>query len=130
LSKRSLIHTLEWEASSKKDLEAGYVYGTRFSKPDPHLIIAGGAGRHEIKVFENNVDGLQTMKILGTINELDSPCLSMDAAKTGENFAVGLQDGSIYVVSYKIEELMGDFEGYQGHYTMEHAKEFLDEKEH
>lgn len=90
LSKRSLVHTVEWEATSKKDIEAGYVYGARFSRPDPHLIIAGGAGRNEIKVFENNVDGSATTKLLSTISEFESPCLSMDAAKNGENFAFGL----------------------------------------
>lgn len=129
LSKRTLIHNVEWEATSKKDAEAGFVYGARFSRPDPHLIIAGGAGRNEIKVFENNVDGAATTKVLSTINEFDSPCMAMDAAKTGENFAFGLQDGRIYFVSYKIDELLGDFEGYQGHYTMEHSKEYLEERE-
>lgn len=53
----------------------------------------------------------------------------MDAAKTGENFAFGLSDGRIYVVSYKIDDLVGDFEGYQGHYTMEHSKEYQEERD-
>lgn len=129
LSKRQLVQTVEWEATSKKDQEAGFVYGARFSKPDPNLIIAGGAGRNEVKVFENNLDGSASMRILATINEFDSPCLSMDAAKNGDNFCFGLQDGRIYVVSYKIDDLVGEFEGYQGHYSMEKGREFLEERE-
>ena len=57
LQKRQLIQNVDWELSSKKDLEAGFVYGARFSKPSPNLIFAGGAGRNEVKIFENNVDG-------------------------------------------------------------------------
>lgn len=57
LSKRQLIQNVEWEATSKKDPEVGFAYGTRFSRPVPHLIFAGGAGKNELKVFENNVDG-------------------------------------------------------------------------
>lgn len=45
----------------------GFVYATRFSKPIPNLILAGGAGRNEVKIFENNVDGSQTFKNMATI---------------------------------------------------------------
>ena len=73
-----MIQNVEWEISSKKDIEAGFVYASRFSKPSPHLIFAGGAGRNEIKIFENNIDGSASMRNLAVINELDSPVLSMD----------------------------------------------------
>lgn len=129
MSKRALIQTIDWEASSKKDLETGFVYGAKFSKPDPHLIFAGGAGRNELKVFENNVDGSGTMRILASINEFDSACLSLDTSKNGESFAFGLQNGRIFVVSYKIDEMIGDFEGYGGQYSLEGGKEFLEAKE-
>ena len=112
LSKRQIIHNIEWEASSKKDLEAGFVYGTRFSKRNPDMIFAGGAGRNEVKIFENNVDGSASFKILATVCEFDTPCLSLDTSHNGESFAFGLQDGRIYVVNYKMEDQVGDFEGY------------------
>lgn len=129
LCKRQLIQNVEWEMTSKKDPEAGFVYGTRFSRPNPHLIFAGGAGKNELKIFENNVDGSASMRILGTIAELESPCLSLDVSKNGETFAFGLQDGSLYVVNYKIDDLIGDFEGYQGSYSLDKAEEFINAKE-
>ena len=58
-----MISTIEWESSSRKDVEAGFLFATRFSKPNPNLIIAGGAGKNEVKVFENNADGNATFKI-------------------------------------------------------------------
>jgi COMPASS component SWD3 len=129
LSKRSLIQTVEWEASSKKDLETGFIYGAKFSKPSPQLIFAGGAGRNEVKVFENNIDGSASMRILASINEFDSPALCLDTSKNGETFAFGCQTGQIYIVSYKIDDLIGDFEGYQGQFSMEKGKEFLEQRE-
>jgi len=58
------MNNIDWETSSRKDSEAGYVFATRFSKPTPNIIIAGGAGKNEVKIFENNADGAGTFKIL------------------------------------------------------------------
>lgn len=58
------MNNIEWEMTSRKDLEAGYLYATRFSKPKPNIIIAGGAGKNEVKVFENNADGSGTFRTL------------------------------------------------------------------
>ena len=69
------------------------------------------------------------MRNLATIADLECPCLSMDVQKNGDCFAFGLQDGRVYVVSYKIDELLGDFEGYQESYTLDKAKDFIEEKE-
>ena len=88
-SKRQLIYNVEWESSSRKDMEAGYVYATRFSKPNPHMILAGGAGKNEVRIFENNVDGSATFRFIGGVNELPTPCLSLETSKTGDNFAFG-----------------------------------------
>lgn len=53
------------------------------------------------------------MRILATLNELESAVLSVDVSKNGESFCIGCQNGNIYVMSYKIDDLVGDFEGYQ-----------------
>lgn len=53
------------------------------------MILAGGAGKNEVKVFENNCDGSASYRILATIQDLESPCLSLDVTKNGENFAFG-----------------------------------------
>ncbi len=89
LSKHTLVHTFDYDIT-KKDLEAGFVLSTRFSRPHPDLIFAGGAGRNELKIFENNIDGSQSMKILATLNEFDGAMYSLDTAKHGESFAFGL----------------------------------------
>ena len=119
LSKRTLIANIEWESSSRKDIETGFVYGTRFSKPDPHFIFAASGGKNEVKIFENNVDGSASMRIVTHISDLETPVLSIDTSKSGENFAFGCQDGRIYLCNYKIEEGI-DFEGYQGGSVKEH----------
>jgi len=40
------------------------LFGARFSKPNPNFIIAGGAGKNEVKIFENNADGSASFRIL------------------------------------------------------------------
>jgi hypothetical protein len=49
-----LISTVEWD--QRKDIESGFLYAARFTKPMPQMIIAGGAGNNDLKIFENNVD--------------------------------------------------------------------------
>lgn len=87
------------------------MFGTRFSKPNPNLIIAGGGGKNEVKIFENNADGSANFRMLTNIHELESPCLSLDVTKNGDNFAFGCQDGRIFLCNYKFEDGI-DFEGY------------------
>lgn len=117
LSKHQLVSNFDYEVT-RKDLESGYVLGTRFSQPHPDLIFAGGAGRNELKIFENNVDGSGSMRIMATLNEFDSAVLSVDVSKNGESFCMGCQNGNIYVMSYKIDDLAGDFEGYQDGFSV------------
>ena len=116
LSKHQLVQAFDYEVT-KKDLEAGFVLGARFSQPHPDLIFAGGAGRNELKIFENNIDGSGSMRIMATLNELESAVLTVDTSKNGESFCFGCQNGNIYVMSYKIDELAGDFEGYQDSFS-------------
>jgi hypothetical protein len=40
-------------------------------------------------VFENNVDGSASMRIMATLNEFDSAVLSLDVSKNGESFCIG-----------------------------------------
>jgi len=53
------------------------------------LLFAGGAGKNEVKVFENNPDGNANFKLLAYIHEFDTACLSMDVDRKGESFAFG-----------------------------------------
>ena len=129
ISRRQLIQNVDWEATAKKDFDAGFSLATKFSKPNPNLIFSGGAGKNEIKIFENNIDGSASMRILGTITDLESPCLCIDAAKNGESILFGLQDGSIYTVGYKIDDDMEGYEGYQGLLNSDRVEEYFAGKE-
>jgi hypothetical protein len=52
--------------------------------------------------------------------------LALDASKNGDTFVFGLQDGRIYLVNYKIDELLGEFEGYKNTYTLQSLSEHPD----
>ena len=53
------------------------------------MIIAGGAGNNDLKLFENNVDQSGTFRLMGHITEIDKPILCIDAGKSGEHFSFG-----------------------------------------
>lgn len=120
LSQRKAIFNIDWESASRKDIESGYLFGCKFSKPHPNIIIAGGAGKNELKIFENNADGSANFRVLTHIHDLESPCLSLDVTKSGDNFAFGCQDGRVFLCNYKLED-GGDFEGYNGGSVKEHT---------
>jgi hypothetical protein len=81
LKQRDLIYNIEWDSSSRKDPDSGFLFATRFSKSSPNYIFGGGGGKNEVKVFENNADGSASFRPLAQISELDSPCLSIDTTK-------------------------------------------------
>jgi hypothetical protein len=43
-------------------MDSGYVFATKFSK-DGNFIIAGGAGKNEIRVYMNNSDTTANYKL-------------------------------------------------------------------
>lgn len=100
LSQRCLIFNIDWE-SNKRESESGYLYSARFSKNNPNYIFAGGAGKNEMKIFENNADGSASFRQVAGISELDSPCLSIETTRSGDVFAFGCQDGKVYICNYK-----------------------------
>ena len=52
-----------WEFSQiTRDHESGFLFGTRFTN-DGNFVIAGGAGKNELKVFSNNVDSSANFKL-------------------------------------------------------------------
>lgn len=52
------------------------------------MIVAGGAGKNELKFFENNIDYAGTFKTLCGI-DMDKPILSIDTSKL-DNVAFGM----------------------------------------
>ena len=72
------MHTFEYN-QSLGDYSSGYVYATRFTK-DGNFIIAGGGGKNELKVFQNNSDTSGTYKIQMEFKDLPSPVTSIDTS--------------------------------------------------
>lgn len=71
------IHTWDYNMGHTKDIESGYVLATRFSA-DGNFIIAGGAGKNEIRIFANNCDSTANYKLQMEIKDLPSAVFSID----------------------------------------------------
>ena len=75
------------------------------------MIIAGGAGKNEVKIFENNIDYAGTFKNQCTLDLFDTPVLCLDTSKIGDNVAIGTGDGRVYVVNVKVDEELETYDG-------------------
>ena len=69
------------------------VYQSQFQKGAGDLIVAGGAGSNEVKIF----DGEQMFKPCAQIKNLSRACFTVDFANSGDMFACGGGDGVIRV---------------------------------
>jgi WD40 repeat protein len=72
LSQQKRVHNFEFNQSGNKDLDSGFIFSTKFSN-DGNFIIAGGAGKNELKVFNNNADSNADFKIQMEIREMPMP---------------------------------------------------------
>ena len=83
--------------------QSGYVMCCRFSKDrDRSIIFAGGAGRNELRAYDNDTVGIGSFKQIGSINENRSPILCMDTATNGTQMAWGNHLGHIYISNYDL----------------------------
>ena len=69
------------------------IYGSQFQKNTGDLIVAGGSGANEVKVF----DGGNGFKPCAQIKNLSRACFSVDFSNSGDMFACGGGDGVIRV---------------------------------
>ena len=67
------------------------LYSTQFQKSSYDLILAGGAGAYEVKVF----DGDSLFEPCYRIYNLSRACYSVDFSNSGEMFAIGGGDGVV-----------------------------------
>jgi hypothetical protein len=58
---QKLVSTFEF-SRMKDDRESGYLFSARFLN-EGNYIIAGGAGKNELKIFANNCDSAGDFKI-------------------------------------------------------------------
>jgi WD40 repeat protein len=70
-----------------------FIYGAQFQKNTGDLIIAGGDGANEVKVF----DGGNGFKPCAQIKNLSRACYSVDFSNSGDMFAAAGGDGVIRV---------------------------------
>jgi len=69
------------------------LYTTQFQKSSYDLIIAGGSGANEVKIF----DGDSFFEPCYRIYNLSRACYSADFSNNGEMFAIGGGDGVVRV---------------------------------
>lgn len=84
---------------SKKKL-APYIYTVMFNK-DESLLLAGGAGRNEFKVFD-----WKTEQVVALINNVPKGIISGAMGTTSDRFAFGCMDSNIRLFDFlTLEEL-------------------------
>ena len=88
----------------KSDLvnDAGFIYAANYSKDDDtSVFFACGAGKNELKVFENNTEeGL--FRNLGVISDTQA-FLCMDTGNNGTQLCFGKQKGKIGILNFEID---------------------------
>ena len=103
ISMRKTISEIAYDPSPVGMPESGYVLAARFSKdPEGSLVFAGGAGRNELKAFDNDSDQFQRYKELGHLNDNRHSILCMDTSKNGKWVAWGNSYGQVFMSPYEL----------------------------
>lgn len=69
------------------------LYALQYEKNNGDIVIAGGAGSNEVKVFDGDIE----FKPCAQIKDLSRACFSLDWSNAGDMFAMGGGDGVIRV---------------------------------
>ena len=100
-----VIQEISFDPPNTSFPESGYCLATRLSKDrDRSLIFAGGAGRNELRVFDNDTDGSGRFRELGNLNNNQGAIMCIDTAPSGRHVAWGNHLGNIFVSSFDINE--------------------------
>ena len=83
---------LNWDEGLPSE-KACMLYCLQFEKNNGDIVIAGGAGSNEVKVFDGDID----FKPCAQIKDLSRACFTLDWNNTGDTFAMGGGDGVIRV---------------------------------
>lgn len=86
------IDTISWDEGLPSDKPC-LIYGAQFQKSTGDLIVAGGSGANEVKVF----DAINNFKPCAQIKGLSRAAFSVDFSNQGDMFACGGGDGVIRV---------------------------------
>ena len=94
LGTRKIIEKLDYEAS-KSALDSGFIYGAEFSRPYRNLIIAGGGGRNEAKVFDRKMDN----RLVGAVVDMPKPAMGVSVNNKTTGFALAGGDGQLRIIN-------------------------------
>ena len=70
-----------------------FIYALQFEKNNGDIVIAGGSGCNEVKVFDGDIE----FKPCAQIKDLSRACYCLDWSNAGDMFACGGGDGVIRV---------------------------------
>ena len=105
MSMRKKLTDIDWDNPSRRDHEAGYLFGARFSKDDYRSVIfACGAGKNEAKCFDNDTDGNGKYRELSHVADNTNPVLCCDTSPSGKHVAMGTGTGKIFITAYSINK--------------------------
>jgi WD40 repeat protein len=68
------------------------LYASMFNRKQD-MILAGGAGKNEVRIFD-----YESGSIVAIISEMERAVLSLDVAKTTNNFAFGSADSCLRIM--------------------------------
>jgi len=80
--------------TKKKPGPAPFLYSALFSRPDGDLILGGGAGNNEVRVFD-----FASGKLLASISDMEKSVLAMDYANSNPRFAFGGSDSCLRIMN-------------------------------
>ena len=90
LSMQRVIQEIPFDPPNTNISESGYVLAARFSKDrDRSLIFAGGAGRNELRAFDNDTWGVGRYKEMGHLNDARGAIMAIDTSPNGRQMAWG-----------------------------------------
>ena len=105
MSMRKKLTDIDWDNPSRRDHEAGYLFGARFSKDDYRSVIfACGAGKNEAKCFDNDTDGNGKYRELSHVADNTNPVLCCDTSPSGKHVAMGTGTGKVFITAYSINK--------------------------
>lgn len=105
ISMQKVMTEISFDPPNTSFPESGYCLAARLSKDKDHsLIFAGGAGRNELRVFDNDTDGSGRYRELANLNNNQGVIMCIDTAPNGRAVAWGNHLGHIFVSSFDLNE--------------------------
>ena len=101
---RKTMQEIPFDPPNTNFAESGYVLAARFSKDsEGSCFFAAGAGRNELRAFDNDTEGFNRYKELGHLNDNRYSILCMDTCKNGKWLAWGNSNGQVFMSPYELD---------------------------